>query len=509
MFYLNWFISIAVFCWFLNGATGANDESMAIAYGSKTMSLNVCLIVGGLAEIAGSVLFGTNVAITIQDKLFDLSLFVGQLELLMITVLGAVIGSTVWMIVASIFGMPISSTHSLISSIAFAALTAKGTEGIHWEQMGFIVLSWVISPLLGGLVLFIAFTLFHVIFLRDRDRSYQRIKNWMSVIGSIIVCFLVFFVIFKGIKLPKETPLWIPIVSVILGCAALGLLCHFLVIPILVRRIESGNTRVYSSEYADSKTENLVSYLQIVTATLFSFARGASDSSHAAGPFALAYSIFMYGPTALTSKTAEIPLWILACCGLSMAIGLFTIGRRVVRMVGDQITDITPTNGVMCELSTAISILVFSALGIPISSSHTLIGVVFFMGKIRQYILPRLTCCMTNRIDAIPVSSSMVSISDDIAQLDNETHLVVLDPIADINTVSFLYCFIITKELRTALKIVASWVITVPVSGAISAAVVAALVAIFNPEQIPSLTPTPILNTTLTTNTTLTPSIAI
>eukprot|EP00759_Apiculatamorpha_spiralis_P042510 PhF_6_TR40515/c1_g1_i3/m.60658/K03306/TC.PIT; inorganic phosphate transporter, PiT family len=382
---LSWFIAISFITFGLNFSMGANDESMGSAYGAKSLSLTHAIFLGGFTELIGSVVFGGEVATTVQGKLFSLSAFSGHTTEVMVLVASAVIGASLWLLISSWFALPTSSTHSIVGAIAITAVTARGLDIVQWDVIGNIVLSWVLSPLLGGAVISFLYGAMHYFLLRERKHAYNRSRIAFPYVCFFFLCALGFFCIPKA-----QVSYWLPYI-IVLGCSAFVSICvGVFAVPRIDAKIKSGeDSRYFPCTYTTSETEKLFSYMQIGTASLFSFARGSNDSSHGAGPFALALAVYMDGNAALKGKTREVDMWVLFLGGIAMCLGLFALGRNVIRTVGESLAEITPTNGVASEAATAIAVLIFSSQGIPISSTHTMVGTIYLMEAFRTYVLQK------------------------------------------------------------------------------------------------------------------------
>jgi PiT family inorganic phosphate transporter len=333
------FAFVCIFSAGLNLSMGANDESMASAYGSRALSLKWCLIVGGIAELAGSVLFGTEVATTIAGKLFSLSEFAPEEnEKVMALVLSSLVGATVFMLVTSAMGLPVSSTHSIIGAVASGAVALKGFGVLNGSECGLIVASWFVSPVLSGLSVVTLSVLIDRLVLRHRGRgaSYERARRVFPFCCFVSLVSVTLFVVLKGVPV-KSIPVGLLVLIVLICGAATAAFVAVVFVPRLDRFVTRAAERLPAdfSHVDEWKTERLFAFLQATTATLFAFARGSNDSSHGAGPFALAYLIYTNSNAPLATKSAHVDLWVLAAGGASMCLGLWMLGRRVVMSVGD------------------------------------------------------------------------------------------------------------------------------------------------------------------------------
>lgn len=350
---------------------GANDvaNSMGTSVGSGALTLRGAILVAAICEFSGSVLVGKHVTSTIAKGIADPALI--DPNILMLGMLASLIAAGIWVTLATYFSVPVSTTHSIVGAV-IGFLLLYNPNLIHWNVVGDIVASWVLSPLSGMFVAYILFYILKITVLSKRDPLKE---------AKLVTPFFVFFsvsvitmsVIYKGLKnlnfdLGLKTSL---LLSLILGALG-GLISH-----IFMRRYAN-----HSNEREDryKKLERFFIYLQIMTASSVAFAHGANDVANAVGP--LVTIVDIYNNVSLGGET-YIPLWVLALGGLGIVIGISTWGYKVIYTIGKRITEITPTRGFAAELATAFVVLVFSKLGMPISTSHVIVGSVIGVGFAR------------------------------------------------------------------------------------------------------------------------------
>jgi len=350
---------------------GANDvaNSMGTSVGSGALTLRGAILVAAICEFSGSVLVGKHVTSTIAKGIADPALI--DPNILMLGMLASLIAAGIWVTLATYFSVPVSTTHSIVGAV-IGFLLLYNLNLIHWNVVGDIVASWVLSPLSGMFVAYILFYILKITVLSKRDPLKE---------AKLVTPFFVFFsvsvitmsVIYKGLKnlnldLGLKTSL---LLSLILGALG-GLISH-----IFMRRYAN-----HSNEREDryKKLERFFIYLQIMTASSVAFAHGANDVANAVGP--LVTIVDIYNNVSLGGET-YIPLWVLALGGLGIVIGISTWGYKVIYTIGKRITEITPTRGFAAELATAFVVLVFSKLGMPISTSHVIVGSVIGVGFAR------------------------------------------------------------------------------------------------------------------------------
>lgn len=350
---------------------GANDvaNSMGTSVGSGALTLRGAVLVAAICEFSGSVLVGKHVTSTIAKGIADPTLI--DPNILMLGMLASLIAAGIWVTLATYFSVPVSTTHSIVGAV-IGFLLLYNPNLIHWNVVGDIVASWVLSPLSGMFVAYILFYILKITVLSKRDPLKEaKLVTPFFVLFSVSV--ITMSVIYKGLKnlnldLELKTSL---LLSLILGALG-GLISH-----IFMRRYANHSD---GREDRYKKLERFFIYLQIMTASSVAFAHGANDVANAVGP--LVTIVDIYNNVSLGGET-HIPLWVLALGGLGIVIGISTWGYRVIYTIGKRITEITPTRGFAAELATAFSVLVFSKLGMPISTSHVIVGSVIGVGFAR------------------------------------------------------------------------------------------------------------------------------
>jgi phosphate/sulfate permease len=450
-----WLFGIGLFFAFTDGfGIGANDVansfSTSVSSGSLTL-LQACGI-AIFSEFLGAFLLGSNTADTIRNKIVKTSLYTKNPALLMLTMVCALIGSSIWTIVASKFGWPVSTTHSIVGGIIGAAIAVFGKDSVDWTWNGFgkIVASWFISPALSGIAAAIIYLSTKFLVL-DRENSFERGLLIIPFYFGLTAIINVFFIVYKGSPGLKLSTLPIgAVLGITFGIALLVvLLCVFFYVPFLKRRIlgredlkwyhifmipflktqptlpeeadvvEDGGKVLVDDDAADEKTtlfarvkkvvmhsvtvdvvssqgdpriqamhdrakkydkntEILYSFLQVITATLASFAHGSNDVANSVGPLSVIYDIFRNG--AVQPKKTPVQLWILAFGGVAIDIGLITYGWHVFKSLGNQITYHSPSRGFSMELGTTLTVLSASKLGIPVSTTQCITGATIGVG---------------------------------------------------------------------------------------------------------------------------------
>ncbi|MBT8422893.1 MAG: inorganic phosphate transporter [Gammaproteobacteria bacterium] len=360
---------------FMAWGIGANDvaNAMATSIGSGALTLKKALIVAGVFEFAGAVLAGGEVTSTIRKGMVDATLFADTPGILAIGMLSALLAAGTWLLIASIRGWPVSTTHSIVGAIVGFAVVAVGFAAVEWGKIGTIVLSWVISPLTSGVIAYGIFLSIKRLIL-VRKNPFKRAKRYAPFYVFVAVTLIVLVTMFKGLK-------HIGLTFTTLEAYSLALLLGAFVawlsrIAISRIRIDDNARR----QFQHKRVETVFAILMIFTACAMAFAHGSNDVANAIGPVAAVVSIATQGSVA---QQAGLPIWILVVGGFGIVIGLGTYGRRVIKTVGSQITNLTPVRGFSAEIAAAFTIVVASGTGMPVSTTHTLIGAVLGVGLVK------------------------------------------------------------------------------------------------------------------------------
>jgi inorganic phosphate transporter, PiT family len=370
------YIGLAVvFGLFMAWGIGANDvaNAMATSVGARVITIKQAVMIAAIFEFAGAVLAGGEVTATIRKGIVDASQLADRPDHLIFGMLAALLAAGCWLYLASRRGWPVSTTHSIVGAIVGFAAVGIGMDAVNWGKVGTIVMSWVVSPLTAGVIAYFLFSTVQFLVL-DRDDPLERAKRYVPVYMFFAGFTISLVTLFKGLKhvgLELSTPEAYGI------AAAFGVLIA-LIGKFFISRIQIDPAAEKAFHYAT--VERVFGVLMIVTACSMAFAHGSNDVANAIGPVAAVVSIASTGEIGAQSA---VSIWILLLGGVGIVIGLATYGHRVIATVGRKITHLTASRGFTAELAAATTIVVASGTGIPISTTHTLVGAVLGVGMAR------------------------------------------------------------------------------------------------------------------------------
>jgi phosphate/sulfate permease len=361
---------------------GANDvaNAMGTSVGSKALTLQHAVLLAAILEFSGAFFFGSHVSDTIQNGIVDPFVFNDEPIFFVYGMLSALIAAGVWLHIASYYGWPVSTTHSIIGSLIGFGAIFGGVHAIQWENVSYIVASWLVSPLLGGIIAYFLFTLLNKGIFQAAN-PLESAKQLTPFLVFLVFSILSLIMLFKGLQnvnlsFSFETAFGI---SLFVGSGA-ALISYYLVQQIK-HPIHAEVAQGYMMRLGNNESvEKIFGYLQIITACLMAFAHGANDVANAIGPLAAAISVVT---THSMAGTASVPVWALALGGFGIVIGLATWGWRVIETIGRKITELTPSRGFAAEFGAATTVVLASRLGLPISTTHTLVGAVIGVGLAR------------------------------------------------------------------------------------------------------------------------------
>ena len=368
-------ILAGVFGLFMAWGIGANDvaNAMATSVGSRALTLKQAVILAAIFEFAGAYLAGGEVTKTIRKGIVEADAFTADPNLLIWGMLAALLAAGTWLAIASRKGWPVSTTHSIVGAVVGFAAVGVGMDAVNWGKVGTIVMSWVVSPLLAGTLAFMVFKSIQKLILNSDNPVESSIK--FGPIYLFMVGFLIAMVTIKkglkhvGLDLNTEEAF---LYSTLLG-VAVALLGSY-----LIRKVKTDPKADKKFHYTN--VERIFAVLMIFTASAMAFAHGSNDVANAVGPMAAVISTAQSG---LIASKSALPGWVLLVGGIGIVIGLATFGYKVIATVGKSITELTPSRGFAAEIAAAATVVLASFTGIPISTTHTLVGAVLGVGIAR------------------------------------------------------------------------------------------------------------------------------
>ena len=453
------FICGIIFAFYNAWGIGANDcaNSFATSVGAKVLTLKQAVLIAAVFEFCGAVFMGSHVTSTVRKKIVDIDIFENNPGALMYGMLCADLSSAIWLTIATYFKLPVSTTHSIIGAIVGFSLAFGGRDAVNWKKIWLVIASWVASPVLAGIF---AGILFYVInrFVFQSSHSYQRTLHIFPILTFFTFFINSLFIIYKGSPQLDldETELWVAMLSSISIGLGTALASHFFYLPYIKRRLENvteeeentengpsaedetqedgepGNktesyleavndaqTEINNKSFRynpevgiteniknskelvkkleekhyednleklyensgdiDKKSDKLCSWVQIITACFSSFAHGSNDVANAVAPLATIYHIYQNDSI---SKKSDVPIWVLVLGGIGIVVGLSTWGYKIIDRIGRELTKISPSRGFIIELSAALTIIIASRAEIPVSTTHCQMGSVVGCGLV-------------------------------------------------------------------------------------------------------------------------------
>lgn len=377
MEYATIFIVLAcAFGFFMAWGVGANDvaNAMGTSVGSRALTIRQAVIVAAIFEFAGAYLAGGQVTETIRSGMLDASLLADQPQLLVYGMLASLLAAGIWLMLASQRGWPVSTTHSIVGAIVGFAAVGVGMDAVKWSKIGSIVMSWVVSPAVAGIISYWLFISVQTFILNARH-PLEAAKRYVPVYIFLVGFIISLVTIQKGLS---HTGLKVGATQGYAIAVGIGVLVTLLGI-FAIRRLKFDPRE--DSDFHFTNVEKVFSILMMVTACAMAFAHGSNDVANAVGPLAAVVSIVESGGQ--VAHSSAMPTWILLLGGAGIVIGLVTYGHRVIATLGTGITELTPSRGFAATLAGATTVVLASGTGLPISTTHTLVGAVLGVGLAR------------------------------------------------------------------------------------------------------------------------------
>ncbi len=369
-------ILAVIFGLYMTWGIGANDlaNAMGTSVGAGAVTLRQAICIAIIFEFSGAVLAGGHVTGTIRSGIIDPSSITDSPEILIYGMLASLLAAAFWLMVASWKGWPVSTTHSIVGALVGFAIVGIGPEAVKWGKIGSVVASWLVSPAVGGTISFLlVMSTRKLIFDTDNPlRNAKRYAPWYIFLVGFIISLVT---LFKGLTHLNIT---LSVPQSFLMATVIGLLTA-LVGWFFIRKIKED--KAADRDFHFASVEKVFAPMMLFTACAMAFAHGSNDVANGIGPLAAVVSIVSSGGE--VSQNSPLPLWILLLGGGGIVLGLITLGYRVMLTVGRKITELTPSRGFCAELAAATTVVIASRTGLPVSTTHILVGAVLGVGLAR------------------------------------------------------------------------------------------------------------------------------
>ncbi|RLA05356.1 MAG: inorganic phosphate transporter [Gammaproteobacteria bacterium] len=493
----NVFLAIAaVFGGYMAMNIGANDvaNNVGPAVGSKALTMGGAILIAVIFEAGGAFIAGGEVVSTIKKGIINIDAFGSDTDSFLWAMMAALLAAALWLNIATMAKAPVSTTHSIVGGVMGAGIAAAGFNIVDWAMMGKIASSWVISPVIGGVIAagFLLAIKKTIIYQRDKvSASYK----WVPVYVALMSWAFVTYLVLKGLK--KVWPQLVTSFNDIMfftvevtkkpsfGAAALIGLIIAVFAFMLVKKVLK--VRLHTLDNTREGVNKLFTIPLIFAAALLSFAHGANDVANAIGPLAAINDAVMTG--GISSK-AGIPFWVMAVGAIGIAIGLALYGPRLIKTVGGEITDLDQMRAFAIAMAAAITVIIASQLGLPVSSTHIAIGGIFGVGFLREWLDSTDTIKYEIKQDKVDLENEKKrrdALQQELSYLRKKTKKAA----EDYQRMTVLYRAIseeddaiklVKKELKkdeknlyvkrdAVKKIITAWLITVPSAAVMAAAI--------------------------------------
>jgi inorganic phosphate transporter, PiT family len=427
---------------------GANDvaNNVGPAVGSKALTMVGALFIAAIFEAGGAMIAGGEVVSTISKSIVAPDAFADK-TIFIWAMMSALLSAAIWVNLATVVGAPVSTTHSIVGGVLGAGVSAAGVSAVNWPIMLKIAASWVISPVLGGIIaaLFLAFIKFTILY---RDDKVGAAKRWVPVLVAIMAAAFSGYLVMKGLK-----RIWKPDAVIIGMISAAAFVAVYLAVRIRINRTAA------TLENRRRSVGELFTVPLICAAALLSFAHGSNDVANAVGPLAAIVNAVTSGEVA---SKVTLPFWVLAVGAIGISVGLLLYGPKIIQVVGAKITRLNRVRAFCVALSASITVIIASTLGLPVSSTHIAVGAVFGVGFLREF--------LTNRRLGIPTAPSANNQTS--AQIEPNQAIKASNRWAKARKRKLV-------RRRHIMTIVGAWLITVPAS-AVLASVIFFVITAFN-----------------------------
>lgn len=352
---------------------GANDvaNSMGTSVGSKAITLTQAIIIAGILEFFGAVIFGKNVSATIATQVVNSQIFAPRPQLFLVGMIAVSIASGLWLQIATLQGLPVASSHAVVGAIAGFAWVAFGQGAVNWQSIGKICAGWLVTPVLSGVMAIVVFSLLRRSLFQQKSRL--ALQEWIPWLSSGVVALfgiIVFPELWQNDLLQNLKFNWsLPEHDLSLLLGGFGAIALTIYLWNQLEQLTINEAEL---------TEKIMAKFQVVSACFVAFAHGSNDVGNAIAPLAAILDLRKTGHVPLGN--IQIPFWVLCLGGLGIVGGLAVQGKKVISTIGDNIFTLVPSTGFCAEISTAATILLASRIDLPVSTSHALIGSVVGIG---------------------------------------------------------------------------------------------------------------------------------
>ncbi len=376
------FLGLAViFGLYMTWGIGANDvaNAMGTSVGSGAITVRTAIIIAAIFEFAGAFIAGGAVTSTIRKGIINPDAIAGSPELLVYGMLASLLAAGIWLMVASTRGWPVSTTHTIIGALVGFAVAGIGVDAVQWGKIGGIVASWVVSPFIGGIFALLLMLSIRKLILNTED-PFAAAKRWGPAYVFLVGWIVSLVTMFKGLK---HLNLELSAVESFVAATVVGLIIAFIG-KLLIDRVKVDENADRDYHYAS--VEKVFVPMMIFTACAMAFAHGSNDVANGIGPLAAVVSIVTSvqdGATEIVQQKSALPIWILILGGVGIVLGLITMGYKVMQTIGTKITELTPTRGYCATLAAAITVVLASKTGLPVSTTQIAVGAVIGVGLAR------------------------------------------------------------------------------------------------------------------------------
>ncbi len=366
---------------------GANDvaNNVGPAVGSKALTMGGAIVIAAVFEAAGALIAGADVVKTIQKGIIDIAAFGGNTDSFIWAMMAALLAAAVWLNLATMAKAPVSTTHSIVGGVMGAGVAAAGFSIVAWDTMGKIAASWVISPMLGGIIgAFFLFAIKKTIIFKEN--KIEAAVKWVPVFVAIMAWAFVVYLMLKSLK-----KIWPNIVDILIFLPntqeptfMVASIFALIVATFVYFIVKSAVTKKASGiENSRAGINMLFTVPLIFSAALLSFAHGANDVANAIGPLAAINDAVMSGGI---SENAGIPFWVMGVGAIGIAVGLALYGPKLIKTVGSEITELDQMRAFSVAMAASITVIIASQLGLPVSATHIAVGSIFGVGFLREYL---------------------------------------------------------------------------------------------------------------------------